>query len=133
MEIEVNIFPGSGKLEPIADVEHIFDNAKIEKHSDYYLQTFLYGVIVSNSVEYNPAQSKVSPALFFVQRSSQDNYDPTLQFGKTPIDDVKTWNAEFIHLLEEVINEIFSPAVPFRPTATTTRCDRCPFAALCNS
>ena len=124
---------GSGKLEPIADVEHIFDNAKIEKHSDYYLQTFLYGVIVSNSVEYNPAQSKVSPALFFVQRSSQDNYDPTLQFGKTPIDDVKTWNTEFIHLLEEVINEIFSPAVPFRPTATTTRCDRCPFAALCNS
>lgn len=124
---------GGGKPEGISSVADIFDNTKIEKHSDYYLQTFLYGLIVSSDVQYNSTQAKVIPALFFVQHSSQEDYNPTLKFGKHNIDDVKEWKQEFVEQLKNVINEMFSPTIPFTPTETTSRCTHCPFAALCNS
>lgn len=123
---------GGGNPEGISNVENIFDNTKIEKHSNYYLQTFLYGLIVSGSEEYNSQHKKVSPALFFVQRSSQESYDPTLKFGKESIADVKVWKMEFEERLKGVINEIFSPSIPFKPTDEISRCVNCPFKGLCN-
>ena len=110
----------------MADVGAIFEQDKIEKHSDYYLQTFLYSMIVSTQHE-----KKVVPALFFVQQSSQEDYNPTLKLGKDTINDIKSYQAEFEERLKEVVNEIFNPDIPFRPTETTSRCTNCPFKELC--
>ena len=118
---------GRAKLESMPDVATIFSQEKIEKHSDYYLQTFLYSIIVRALHE-----TKVIPALFFVQQSSQESYDPTLTLGKETISDIKAYQPEFEERLKEVVNEIFNPAIPFRPTETTSRCTNCPFTELCS-
>ena len=118
---------GRAKLESMPDVAAIFSQEKIEKHSDYYLQTFLYSMIVSAQHE-----TRVIPALFFVQQSSQESYNPTLTLGKEIISDIKAYQPEFEERLKEVVNEIFNPAIPFRPTETTSRCTNCPFKELCS-
>ena len=137
---------GRFKEEVLPDVAAIFDNANIEKHSDYYLQTFLYGIILNNSQPstLNPPlgsaaslceepSTKTIPALFFVQQSNQDSYDPTLKLGKQPIQDLRVYEEEFVEGVKKVVNEIFSPGVPFTPTEVQTRCKDCPFAGFCNS
>jgi hypothetical protein len=119
-------------MEVLPDVSAIFDDSIVKKHKDYYLQTFLYGTIVGSSEQYNRQALKVSPALFFVQRSNQDDYDPTLCFGSTPIDDVRTFREEFAENIRKVVNDIFNPAVPFNPTDNKDTCSKCPFEAICN-
>ena len=118
---------GRAKLESMPDVAAIFSQEKIEKHSDYYLQTILYSMIVSAQHE-----KRVIPALFFVQQSSQESYNPTLTLGKEIISDIKAYQPEFEERLKEVVNEIFNPVIPFRPTETTSRCTNCPFKELCS-
>ena len=124
---------GRGKLDKLSNVDAIFDTANIEKHSDYYLQTFLYGLIVDGSEEYNKERLKVVPALFFVQHSSQDNYNPILELDNQPIEDIGALRSDFEEHLSEVINEIFNPQMPFCPTTVNSRCATCPFKPLCKS
>ena len=122
---------GRAKLDSMLDVAAIFDGEKIEKHSDYYLQTFLYSLIACLP-EYNQRGLKVIPALFFVQQSSQEDYNPTLKLGRETVSDISQIHAEFEERLKKVVNEIFSPEIPFLPTEKITRCAICPFAELCN-
>lgn len=119
---------GRQRLESMSDVSAIFEQEKIEKHSDYYLQTFLYGMIVCSL-----HTSKVIPALFFVQKSSQEDYNPTLKLGKETISDLSTYQTEFEEKLRMVVNEIFNPDIPFSPTETISRCTTCPFKEVCTS
>jgi CRISPR/Cas system-associated exonuclease Cas4 (RecB family) len=75
----------------------------------------------------------VVPALFFVQRSSQDNYNPILELSNQPIEDIGALRSDFEEHLSEVINEIFNPQMPFCPTTVNSRCATCPFKPLCKS
>ena len=122
---------GRARLEPMPDVEAIFGQEKIEKHSDYYLQTFLYSLIVRNDAGYNPQGLKVVPALFFVQQSSMESYNPVLKMGREVVADISQYSQELEERLQGVVNEIFSPDIPFKPTETTSRCTNCPFAEIC--
>ena len=138
---------GRFKEEVMPDVASIFSQDYVDKHSDYYLQTFLYATIVNGlqttgstpqapssklQVQSSKLQAQsITPALFFVQQSNQDSYDPTLKLGKQPIQDIKVYEDEFVEGVKKVVNEIFSPGVPFCPTTVTSRCTKCPFQQLC--
>ena len=131
---------GRFKEEVMPDVASIFSQDYVDKHCDYYLQTFLYATIVNGlqtTGSMPQAQSSklkaqsITPALFFVQQSNQDSYDPTLKLGKQPIQDIKVYEDEFVEGVKKVVNEIFSPGVPFSPTTVTSRCTNCPFQQLC--
>jgi hypothetical protein len=138
---------GRFKEEVVPDVASIFSQDYVDKHSDYYLQTFLYATIVNGlqttgsmpqapSSKLQAPSSKlqaqsITPALFFVQQSNQDSYDPTLKLGKQPIQDIKVYEEEFVEGVKKVVNEIFSPGVSFCPTTVTSRCTKCPFQQLC--
>ncbi len=124
---------GRPSLGDMADLQAILDSSQIENHSDYYLQTFLYAMIVSSSSSLNARARKVTPALFFVQQSSQQDYDPTLKLNKVNIEDVRPLSHDFMSGIRQVVNEIFSPQVPFSPTQVTSRCERCPLADLCSA
>ena len=126
----------------LPDLNAVFANENIENHSDYYLQTFLYGIILNthpSTLNTHPStltthpSTKIIPALFFVQQSHQEDYDPTLKFGKETVKDLREYEPEFVEGVKQVINEIFSPEVPFSPTAVLSRCEKCPFAVFCNS
>ena len=123
---------GGGKVDSLPDVAAIFDPENIgKKHSEYYLQTFIYGLIVSESKEYNSNQKPVIPALFFVQHAAQENYSPVLKMADEDIADVERFRQEFEEHLSSLINEIFNADVPFHPTANTKDCANCPYAQLC--
>ncbi len=130
---------GGQRLKPLADVDAIFMPENIHKHSDYYLQTFVYADIVSRRQAQLPSggsslpSPQVSPALLFIQHAGTEGYDPTLYFGKTRIDDVSTYSERFNELLHEKINEIFNTDIGFNPTDNQHICQSCPFSGFCSA
>ena len=119
---------GSRLPASLASVESVFDPANIARHSDYYLQTMVYACQVSRSPRYNPRSLPVSPALLFIQHAANDT---VLSFGKERINSVADYATSFLSQLENLLSEIFNPDVPFTPTADRTRCQNCPYKALC--
>ena len=126
---------GSSPLKPLPDVDAIFLPQNIHNHSDYYLQALLYADIVRtdkpSSISHLPSDIAVSPALFFIQHASADDYDPTLCFGRDKILDISAYSPRFNELLSQTITEILSPDVPYRPTTDLQVCASCPFASIC--
>ena len=119
---------GSRQPRPLADVDAIFAPENLQNHSDYYLQAFLYSCIVRAK---HPA-TPVAPALLFIQHSGGTDYDPTICFGKTPINDVADFSKRFMELVTEKIDEIFNPQIAFVPTDDRNRCRNCPYKQLCS-
>lgn len=102
-----------------------------QKHADYYLQTMLYSMIISQSAEHNPKNLSVSPALLFIQHTKEDGYNPVIAIGKNKVTDIKDYSSEFRDRLSCVMGHIFDPAEPFRPTNDRSTCARCPYASIC--
>lgn len=121
----------SGK-DTIANVEEVFNTNSLKKHTDYYLQTFVYSNIVRRSAKLNAAGLAVSPALLFIQNANGDDYDPTLCLGKKPVTDIAEIADEMDGFVQATINEMFNPAIPFTPTDDKDRCATCPYFGLCN-
>lgn len=123
----------TGWSEPgvINSIEEIFEEKKIESHSDYYLQAMLYSLIVSQSAEYNPGQLPVSPNLLYVQKTRRKDYSPTLVINKQKVDDAKQYAEEFWQCLSNLIADILNPNIPFNPTTDIRRCEYCDFKKLC--
>ena len=113
-------------------LSEIFDPANIrEKHTDYYLQTMLYSLIVRQHPRLNQQQLPVSPALLFIQHTMTEDYDPTLWIGKDKISDIQTYATDFMDNLKKVVSEIFEPQQPFLPTTDKKNCAHCPYRQLC--
>lgn len=115
----------------LKSIEDVFSPDKLDKHSDYYLQTFVYSRIVRDSAKYNPKDLPVSPALLFIQNAVGEGYDPTLTLDKTPVRDIRRYDTEMRQLLKEKVEEIFNPAEPFMPTQDGDACATCPYVGLC--
>jgi hypothetical protein len=124
---------GSRKLKSkVNELSEIFDPAYIrEKHTDYYLQTMLYSIIVSQHPEYNSDRLSVSPALLFIQHTMSEGYDPTLKIGNEKISDIQKYATDFMDNLKKLVSEIFEPQHPFLPTSDKKNCAYCPYRQLC--
>jgi len=123
---------GNVPKSPVNDVPEIFGTSDIAtKHTDYFLQTILYSIIVHRSGEWNGEGLPVSPALLFIQHSLGDDYDPVLKLAKEKITDVAQLYDEFKEQLQGVLGELFEPEIPFRPTDHTERCASCPYNRMC--
>lgn len=112
-------------------IEDVFDPANLEKHSDYYLQTFIYSRIVSANTQFNPKAEAVSPALLFIQNAVGEGYDPTLCLDKVPVRDIRRIEGPLDRLLAEKVGQIFNPETPFVPTGNPDICALCPYKGLC--
>lgn len=130
MRIRVVDYKASHKAAKIAnDVDEIF--AKTDSHLGYYLQTFIYSLIVRNDERLNPLHLPVSPALLYIQHAAEEDYDPTLCFKTGKIIDVQTYEQAFTEQLQQLTNEIFDSNTPFTATAEEQKCQYCPYAPLC--
>ncbi len=123
---------GGKRLTALPDVDAIFTQENIEKHSDYYMQTFLYGCIVRTSQQLNAQQLPVSPALLFIQHAGSSDYNPVLMFGDKRINDVEDDRPRFGELLSQTIDDMFNPDISFQPTDNRQRCQWCPYNLLCS-
>lgn len=115
----------------MASVEDIFDPANISKHSDYYLQTMLYSIIVRNSTQLNPQGLPVVPALLFVQKTRRKDYSPILRIADSPIKDIKELETGYVQNLARLIADIRATGQDYRPTPDSSRCQFCPFRQMC--
>ena len=115
------------------DIDEMFSATPqaLSKHTDYYLQAFLYSMIIKNSKRYNSAQDPVSPGLLFIQNAGAEDYDPTLKLGREKIEDITPYEEDFMAHLRNLIADIYNPALPLRPTCDKKRCEYCPYAGLC--
>ena len=75
----------------------------LNKHTDYYLQSMLYSIIVRHNRNLNPAQEPVSPGLLFIQNAGAEDYDPTLKMGKELISSIDVYEEEFMKQLKVLI------------------------------
>lgn len=107
-------------------------------HPDYVFQTCLYALALKRSPQWS-GQGAISPALFFVRESYNENYDPRIfvkvldESGKA----AKTANfcdfmEDFKQELDTLLKEIFTAEVPFTQTSDKKVCEKCDFCLLCN-
>lgn len=114
-------------------LNEVFNPSMLNKHTDYYLQSMLYSIIVKHNKDLNPGQEPVSPGLLFIQNAGAEDYDPTLKMGKELISSIDVYEEEFMKQLKVLIANIFDKDQPFRPTDDKHRCEYCPYAALCKA
>ena len=113
-------------------IEDVFTRPiNTKQHLDYYLQTMLYSDMISRSTKYNPQQLPVAPALLFIQNAAGEDYSPILLFGKEPILDIQQHSDDFKQHLQQILNEMFDPAIPFTPTPDQNICATCPYRQIC--
>ncbi len=123
---------GKPMKDKLTSIEEIFDPQNVtSKHSDYFLQTFLYAAIIKNHQEVNPDKLPVSPALLFIQNTAAQEYDPTLSINDEKITDISSCQKEFEEQLQKLLAEIFDPEQPFVATDDLDRCKNCAFNQLC--
>lgn len=115
----------------IKTVESIFSADGLKNHSDYYLQTFLYALLVSWHNSVNPKGLPVSPALLFIRNASGKDYDPTLCLDKEPLRDIREIDKDFKEKLTDKVDEIFNPNIAFNPTDNAELCASCPYLGMC--
>ncbi len=109
------------------DVADIFNPKNIEKHSDYFLQTLLYSLILSKRYA-----DPISPVLLYVQQSDKESYEPHLFISKECIMDIRNYAQEYEEGVKELVATILDKQIPFTPTPYTDRCDKCPYASFCS-
>ncbi len=133
---------GKPVLTPPSTVRDIFDPALVEtKHTDYYLQAFLYASLIRHGAttvrKANPGNLPVAPALLFIREARKEDYNPILTFlgekrgERRLIEDIDTYFADFDEGLKNLLAEIFNRDVPFAPTPHTERCQYCPYNKIC--
>ena len=118
---------GAHRLKPLPSVEAVFSPDYLKAHSDYYLQTMLYALIVARRYPGIP----VAPALLFVQHAAAPGYDPILRIGRDAVSDVTTLAQPFIQQLTDVVARMFSHDRQLQPTADRHSCQTCPYRQLC--
>lgn len=121
--------PTKGKIAKISEI--FCDKGIQDKHTNYYLQTLLYSLIVSNSPTLNKNRLPVSPALIFIQSTGREDYDPTLILDNEPIITAIDYEAEFVKGIKQTLQEIYDKEIPFRPTTEKQRCNNCAYSHLC--
>jgi CRISPR/Cas system-associated exonuclease Cas4 (RecB family) len=133
-QIRVVDYKTGGSMPDALDcTEAIFEPSSLSKHSDYYLQTFIYSCIVRTSSVLNPQQLPVAPALLFIQHAGADDYNPIMKLGDEPVNDIESERQLFGQLLIEKVDSMFNPSLPFEPTSDRRRCTFCPYRLLCAS
>ena len=118
----------------VNSISELFTNENMKKkHTDYYLQTIFYSLIVNHSSEWNKENAQVSPALMFIQYAGADEFNPIISINNEPVYDVSKYDEEFTQNLESVLSGIFDSSIPFTPTTDTETCKNCPYRQLCNN
>lgn len=124
---------GSSNLKDAKSLDDIFIRPlNTEIHADYYLQIMLYSLIVRGNKKYNSSSLPVSPALLFIQHSSEEGYNPIISINKNKINDISEYLPDFLENVKSILSEIFDIATPFKPTTERKTCENCPYARLCN-
>lgn len=113
-----------GKPQTGNSMEQLTSPAK--DRPNYVFQTFLYSAVVCRET-----QEPVMPALFFVNKSSREDYTPTVNFENQPVTDFHTLSTAFEKQLQATLEDIFNPDIAFTQTEVSENCQKCDYCKLC--
>ncbi len=133
---------GGSKFTPdISTINDIFSPETQGKYPDYYLQTLLYSAIINQQKENilknahincDTTKVKVTPVLFFIQHSYNEEYDPTLSFKNEKIDNIAPYEQQIRENVKMLKREICNTDLPFTSQPQQNRtCEHCPYSRLC--
>lgn len=110
-------------------IEQLFTPA--DNRPNYIFQTFLYAAILCRK-----QPLKVAPSLLYIHRAASDSYSPVIEMGaprqpKIPVNNFAFYEDEFRERLQELLQEIYNPDIPFDQTENTKRCEYCDYRSLC--
>ncbi|MFI3306398.1 MAG: PD-(D/E)XK nuclease family protein [Rikenellaceae bacterium] len=126
---------GAEHLE-FAGLDALFGGEGKQRQSNIF-QTLLYSFMMR---EGRYKGRRITPALYYVRRMNQDDYDPSLVCvegekrtkTKSPIECYEDYHAEFESHLLQTIEEIFNPDIPFTQCEDQeTTCAYCDFQKIC--
>lgn len=110
------------------DIQGFFARAAVGSEY-YYLQTFLYAMLLMQKQEL-----PVSPCLFYPREArNAEQYSPSLKLDREVLHEIPhEMITEFTEGLRLLITEIFSPEIPFTQTQKPEDfCPGCDFRTLC--
>lgn len=110
-------------------IEQLFTPA--DNRPNYIFQTFLYAAILCRK-----QPLKVAPSLLYIHRAASESYSPVIEMGaprqpKVPVNNFAFYEDEFRERLQELLQEIYNPDIPFDQTENTKRCEYCDYRSLC--
>ena len=102
----------------------MLDTSKRNSKS-HILQVFFYALAYKNT------SLPVVPAIYYLRDVFNENYDPRLIYNKEPMNNVEGMMDEFTARLNNLIEEIFNPDIPFSQTENEAICKWCAFKDIC--
>ena len=101
-----------------------------KNRSGYIFQTFLYASIMCKL-----SQMKIAPSLLYIHRAASDDYSPIIKIKEDKVAEEVTdfiiHEDKFREMLQELLEEIFNPDIPFTQTEVEDKCTYCDFKAMC--
>ena len=117
-----------GSADKSQSIDSLFMRDK--NRSGYIFQTFLYASIVSKLTA-----QKIAPALLYIHRAAADDYSPIIRIKEDKeveeVLDFSIYEGKFREKLQELLEEIFHPDIPFTQTDVEDKCAYCDFKAMC--
>lgn len=117
---------GSSHLDAVPSIESLFLQGS--RRNGYYLQTMLYALA---QLHHQEPREPVVPTLFYVGKAYGEDYCPSLQVARSPIEDFTPMAEEFADRLTTVLTQLFDEKVPFTQAPTDAPCRYCPYCTLC--
>lgn len=114
---------GTGELK-FSSMEQLFDGSK-ERRPYQILQVLFYALF------YKETHTKISPAIYYLRKIYEDNFESALTYDKQLVTDVSALLPEFTQHLNQVLKSIFDPETPFAQTTNEKNCQWCAFKDLC--
>lgn len=117
----------------LTSIESLFDRDD-EKRNKAAMQTFFYALLYANK---HPESTTVVPGIFNSKEmfSREFNYHLKMQGDKpaqkTPIYNAMPYLEEFKSRLTNLLQELYSPEVPFDQTDDLKKCGYCPYQEIC--
>jgi hypothetical protein len=110
-------------------IESLFDRAG--KHNKAAFQTFLYAYVYQ--LKNGSLGEAIKPGLFNRKNLFEEEFafGHRIGKGKVWIEDARPYLAEYSTHLKSLIEEIYSPTVPFAQTEDIKKCQYCSFKAMC--
>lgn len=108
-------------------VPSVFDRENTTRNKAAF-QTMLYCLMYSHT---NPVQKTLIPGIYSTKALFGKDYNYMLKCDKEYIRDFNLHREEFLDHLTSLLEQLYSPDIPFTQTTQEKKCRNCPYNSIC--
>lgn len=127
-----------GKEYGIDNISELFGEPGTKRNKQKVFQAFYYAWVLCqenlSAKDFKlPSDVTVSPALYYIKKATDHDYDPTLSLNKSPLVDFrKQVYDDFDRELHLLLKRIFNSEEPFTQAKDNSACKYCDFCDICH-